>query len=341
MNEFLRQKNANDNWKVSLVSEIILSEDQVSTSFHHISGPLDSDFLKDGKLITDGVRDFSVRNAVLNVFQLSDYSKDELSMSFVSQSQTDILVALKIGEVFYVELEDEYEEIFVMKRYCFPSGIRNSGYGEYTFLFSEEQVNGKMIIITSSYRGESKRTDSRLPFFIGLKLFGRKAKDRRFPVWRSLLGQAVLEKLQKKWSYCLLHLAFSLESYIDSKLHKYFRDQHINKKAIEHIIRVTDKRHKLLILNGTLLYGQTEKEVNKLSELLNNFIFTIRNKLAHGRALPQEVTFEVVAKAMNITTQFIWDWGNIEDRELLLTYSRGVDPSTLIDKRLLEACQRV
>ncbi len=160
-------------------------------SYHYVDTPLDADFLKNGTLTTNGIYEFSVRDAVMGVFDLQVLKEPEFSWSFSSTSKLGVLAAIKIGETFDVAFDQEFEQVFHISKEHFPPGVPDSSYGEHAVHMTVDSVTNAGFRVVSSYEPRAKRTDSRLPFFFGFRVYGRGDGDQEFPVWRDLLAQSV------------------------------------------------------------------------------------------------------------------------------------------------------
>lgn len=309
-------------------------------AFHFIDYPLDESLLDNGAIVDSGLHEFTVRDAVIGVFDMPALENNEFSWSFTATSQIEVLTALRVGETFDVDFEVELDEAYYATRYHFPSGVPDSGYGEYAFHLSVDGLDGLGFRVVSAYEPQSKRTSSRLPFFLGFRVFGRAENDEEYPVWRKLLGQAVRETLFQRWQYSLLYTAFSLESFIDKRLADKLAVSAVGDAYIEHLLRVGEKRYELHALNmpeGRL----SNKQVNKTYERLNEHVFTPRNRLAHGTGKGEDITAEVAVQAIKTTVEHVWDWGDKTARSLLLP---RMQPSIagfegMIDDELVKSCQ--
>lgn len=316
------------------------TEPPYSFSFHYMDYPLDDSLLKDGATVDNNVYEFTVRDALIGVFDLPALESNEFSWSFSTTSQIDVLTALRVGETFDVDFEEELEDAYHATRYHVPPSVPDSGYGEYAFHLSVDGLDAQGLRVVSAYEPQSKRTNSRLPFFMGFRVFGRSSNDQEYPVWRDLLGQAVREALFQRWEYCLLHTAFSLESFIDNRMSDLLNASGVGDKYIEHVLQVGQKSYELHALNapdGKL----TKRKVNKAYERLNEHVFTPRNRLAHGKAKGSDVTAEMAVQAIKTAVRFVWDWGDKTARSLLFPQ---MQPSiavfeAMIDTELLKSCQ--
>lgn len=307
-------------------------------SFHYIDYPVDESLLKDGAIVDSGVYEFPLRDAVIGVFHLPALQDDEFSWSFSTTHQVEVLTALRVGETFDVDFEEQLKEAYHVTKHHFPSGAPNSGYGDYAIHLSIDGLNGQGFRVVSAYEPQSKRTDSRLPFFFGFRVFGKARNDEEYPIWRELLGQAVSEALFQRWQHSLLYTAFSLESFIDELLAEKISVSAVGDAYIEHVLRVGDKRYELHALNSPE-EKRTQKEVNKIHARLNEYIFTPRNRLAHGKAKGSDITAEIAVRAIKTTVEFMWDWDKMA-RSLLLPRMRVSEGfEAMIDDELLEACQ--
>ena len=74
--------------------------------FHYIDFPFESDIFEDGYKVNDGIYEFSLKDALIGVFDLQAFNDDEFCWSFATTDQTVVLAALKIGETFDVKLRN-------------------------------------------------------------------------------------------------------------------------------------------------------------------------------------------------------------------------------------------
>lgn len=199
-------------------------------------------------------------------------------------------------------------------------------------------MDGLGFRVVSAFEPQSKRTSSRLPFFVGFRIFGSAEYDEEYPVWRELLGQAVRETLFQRWQYSLLYTAFSLESFIDERMADKLDASSLSDAYIEHILRVGQKSYELHALNSPER-RLSKNQVNKSYEKLNEHVFTPRNRLAHGKKKGTDITAEMAVQAIKSTVEFVWDWGDKASRSLLLPRMSVAGFEAMIDAELLKSCQ--
>lgn len=306
-------------------------------AFHYEKCPVASSQLEDGATINDGTYEYAFRDAVLGVFDLAIFQDDEFSWSFSSPSQTDVLLAIKVGETIDVRFREEFERVDHVLKYHFPPGVPNSGYGQFPIHITVDSLTPQGFRIVSSYEPQSKKTDSRLPFFFGFRVFGRRHTVPDFPIWRELLSQAVRHTVSRRWDHALLSAAFSLESFIDNRLRRMLAVSDVGDSYINHLLQVADRRFELHALNNEA--GRlSQSAVNKLNEGLNRDVFSPRNNLAHGAILAADISQELVLKAIKKTVEFIWDWGP-SAREWLLVVVNASGINRLNDDVLLYSCE--
>lgn len=312
------------------------SEPPTGFSFHYVEAPVDQGLLVDGMFIDNGIYEFKVRDAVLGVFDLPAFQDDEFSWSFSSMSQLAVLAAVKIGETLDIEFDKTFDRVFhVTKRYL-SLGIPESGYGTFPIHLTIDSLNRKGFRVVSSYERESPKTDSRLPFLFGFRVYGRFEEDPEFPIWRELLAQAIRQVLFSRWDLGLLFTAFAVESFIDNLLSAKLSVADLGKDYTEHVLQVGDRRHELHALNHQGL-GLSKSQVNKKHERLNEQIFTPRNELAHGKTMGTKISTVKAVNAIKAAVEFIWDW-NPDARQLLLARMKPIRFEDLIDDDLLRAC---
>jgi hypothetical protein len=304
--------------------------------FHYVPWPVDPSLLVDAATIDTGTYTFKVKDAVVGVFELARWAHQEFCWSFSSNSQRDILAALRIGQTFDVRLDEPLEEAFYVLKYHFPSGVPNSGFGDYAVhLGVDSRPDGLRIV--SAFEPESKRTESRLPFFFGFRMFGTALGSEAAPVWRELLAAAVRQAAFQRWAHCVLYTAFSLESFIDRRLADQLQAANLGEDYIEHVLRIGERPAELSALN--LAEGQplSKSAVDKLAQRLNMDVFTPRNRVAHGRLAEGAISADQAVISLKTTVEFMWDWDR-KSRSLLLTPMRSSSLEAMIDSALLEAC---
>ena len=305
-------------------------------SFHYVAWPPEATLLQNGAEVDTGLYTFSIKEAVIGVFDLAMWENDEFCWSFASTTQRDILAALCIGQTFDVAFDEPLAEAYHIIQYHFPSGVPNTGYGEYAVHLATDPPRSDGFRIVTAFEPQSQRTTSRLPFFFGFRVFGTAIGSNSLPVWRDMLGHAVRQASNGGWSYCLLYAAFSLESFIDSKLADRLRVAQVGDDYIDHVLRVGDREAELSALNARE-QRLSKSAVRKLRDRLNHDVFTPRNRLAHGRAAESDISSQEAVTALKTTVEFIWDWDEAS-RPHLLTPMRSSSFDAMIDESFLRAC---
>jgi len=217
----------------------------------------------------------------------------------------------------------------------FPSGVSDSGYGEYAIHIATDALTPLGFRILSAYEPQSKRTNSRLPFFFGFRVFGRAKGDVEFPLWRELLGQALRQILFQRPGQALLYAAFSLESFIDHLLTNKLKGSGVGEVYTDHILRVAERKYELHALDRAP--GLSKGQIDRLYARLNESVFTPRNRLAHGKLKATEITTGMAIQAIKATAEFMWDW-SLDARPWLLPHLKPYRFEDLIDNELLLAC---
>ncbi len=301
--------------------------------FYYVDYPFPKDLFDDEKMINDGVYQFTVKDAVLGVYDLQAFKNDEFCWSFATTDQTLILAALKIGETFDVKIKRPFRRVLYISRSHFSPGVSDSGYGKFAVHLSNSELRNEWFRITTSYEPESEKTESRLPFFFGFRLFGFRRRDRR-PMWMKFLSDAVIFAQNDNWGTGLMHVAFSLESFIDMLLLRAYKPSKFPTAYEDHLLMVGEKRQELYgICHSKLNKNQT----NKLYDLLNNKIFTLRNSIAHGRKNSEDITSDEYVQGIKAAVEFIWDFDK-PSRPLLVPIMYPDNPSLLIDQVLIKDC---
>jgi hypothetical protein len=304
-----------------------------SFSFHYVDYPFIKDLFDDGKIINNGIYEFTVKDAVMGVYDLQAFENDEFCWSFATTDQTIILAALKIGETFDVKIKRPYKRILHISRYHFPPGVPDSGYGRFPIHITTDTPRNEWFRITTSYEPESQRTESRLPFFFGFRLFGFRRQDKR-PMWRKFLSDAVIFAQNGDWGTGLMHVAFSLESFIDMLLIRAYKPSKFPDIYEDHLLRVGERREEL---HALWHYKLGKKEINKLYDVLNKNIFTPRNNIAHGRKNSEDINSNEYVQSIKTAIEFIWDLDR-SSRKYLVPVMHLHDPSSLINQSLIKNC---
>jgi len=301
--------------------------------FHYVNYPFENDLFDDGKMIDDGIYEFTVKDGVLGVYDLQAFSNDEFCWSFATTDQTIILAALKIGETFDVKIKRPFRRVLHISRFHIPPNVPDSGYGKFPIHISNDAPRKEWFRISTSYEPGSERTESRLPFFFGFKLFGFRRQDKR-PMWRKFLSDAVIFAQNGDWGTGLMHVAFSLESFIDMLLLQAYKPSKFPEVYEDHLLKVGEKREELFALCHNKL---GRKEINRLYDLLNKNIFTIRNRIVHGRKNSEDITSDEYVQSIKTAVEFIWDLDK-SSRQHLVPVMQSHDPSLLIDQELIKNC---
>jgi hypothetical protein len=305
-------------------------------SFHYVEAPIETPLLEDGAMIDSGVYEFSVRDAVLAVFDLPVLQDNEFCWSFSSTHWVDVLAAVKVGEALDVVFDQPFGNAFHVAKYHFPSGVPDSGYGKYAVHLTIDSFRPEWFRVVSCFESQSERTDSRLPFFFGFRVYGRRATDPKYPIWRELLGDAIRQALYSRWQHALLYTAFALEAFIDQRLAERLRISGVADAYIDHVLQVADRRYELHALND-LGPNLSKSGLRKSSDRLNSDVFTPRNQIAHAKTLDGG-TPERFVRALKTTVAFIWDW-DATARGLLVPALPVNSVETMIDEQLLVDCQ--
>lgn len=305
-------------------------------SFHYLDQPFPRELLEDGATVDTGVYEFLVRDGVLAVFEQPFSSINEFCWSFSTTAQIDVLAALRVGETLDVEFDQQLLVAEHVIKSSFPCGQPDTDYGTYAFHAQVDNLSGLGFRIVSSFEPSSRQTSSRLPFFMGFRVFGRKQLDFELPLWREALGQAVREALLERWEHAVLFSAFALESFIDGQLAEHLSHAGLGEEYSEHVLRVTERKFELHALN-TVSKRLSPRAVNREYNQLNRAVFTPRNKLAHGVRRASEFTEAVAVEAIRSVVRFMWD-SNRTQRHLLLPEVPVHDVTMLIDEELRAAC---
>lgn len=309
------------------------SEPPRSFTFHYVDSPLPPVYLDDGAIVDTGIYRFLVRDGVLAVFDQPFSQINEFAWAFSTTIQTDVVAALKIGETLDVTLDAPLGSAEHVVRFHFPSGVAGSAYGEYGFRAQVDGLSAVGFQVVSSFESSSKTTKSRLPFFMGFRIFGRRIGADGRPLWREMLGQAVHEGLQQRWAQAILFSAFALESFMDSLLLARLDLTGMGRDYADHVLRVGEKKAELVGLNFVLQRLSSKSAVHREYETLNAAVFSPRNKMAHGQRRASEMTETDARAAIREVVRFIWDWDPTQ-RHLLLPEVPNHDIETLVDAKL-------
>jgi len=303
-----------------------------------VDAPLPPEKLIDGATLCNGVYEYTVRDAVLGVFEQPFFADLSLCLAFSNPPQIDVLAALRIGQTMDVLFNSKLDQAAHVTKFHFPSGVPSCGYGNYPFHVEIAGLNPNGFRIVSSFEPQGPSTDSRLPFFMGFRVFGRLEAQPQLPVWRDLLGQAVMEALLHRWDHALLFAAFAVEAHIDSSLGKTLISTGLGEEYRDHVLKVCDRSHELRAL-AQLNSKHSRQAANKRYDALNKKVFTLRNRLAHGAIRSTSVTETMASEAIREVVHFIWDWDQ-SSRHLLLIEMAINDIASLIDESIQTACQK-
>ena len=304
-----------------------------SFHFHYIDYPFSKGMFEDYHRINNGIYEFLLKDALIGVYDLHSFQDNEFCWSYATTDQTVILAALNIGETFDVKLKKPYKRILHISKYHFPPGVPNSGYSQYPIHVSVDEPRDNWFRITTSYEPGSTKSMSRLPFFFGFRLYGFRNEDKR-PIWRKFLSDAAIYVQSKDWGTALIHVAFALESFVDTILMSIFEKSDFGESYQNHLLRVGEKREEF----HALLHSRMRKrEINKLYEKVNDAIFKLRNNIAHGKESRESINSEQYITAIKIAVEIIWDLDK-GARKYLIPIMQPLDPSSLIDQQLIKNC---
>jgi hypothetical protein len=304
-----------------------------SFHFHYINYPFSKHIFEDGQKLNNGIYEFLLKDALIGVYDLQSFQDDEFCWSFATTDQAVILAALNIGETFDVKLKKPYKRILHISKYHFPPGVPNSGYGKYPIHVSVDEPRENGFRITTSYEPGSTKIMSRLPFFFGFRIYGFRNEDKR-PIWRKFLSDAATYAQSKDWGTALIHVAFALESFIDTILMSIFEKSDFGESYQSHLLRVGEKREEF----HALLHNRMNKtQINRLYEKVNGAIFKPRNNIAHGKENRESINSGQYITAIKTAVETIWDLDK-RAREYLIPIMQPLHPSSLIDQQLIKNC---
>lgn len=306
-------------------------------AFHYIDYPIDNDILEDNVLIDNGIYEFSMRDALIQTFDLQAFSNDEFCWSFATSDQLIVLTALDVGNSFDVKFDTRFEKVSYILKYHFPSGVENSGYGKYPIHVTVDSIRPDGFRVVSCYEPDSDRARSMLPFFFGFRVFGFRGRHDDIPIWRQFLSEAVIQALHKQWGIALIYTAFGLESFIDHKLIEALAPAKLSQDYIDHMLRVGEKRNEFYALFHSHM---SKKEINKYYDKVNASVFKPRNEIAHGIRNTNTVSQDQYIESIKCVISFIWDLDK-KSRMHLLPVMHQLSPESLIDNDIKESCKRI
>jgi hypothetical protein len=304
--------------------------------FYYIDYPFDMSVFQDGATLNNGVYSFSVRDAVLGIYDLQAFSDDEFCWSYATTHQTVVLAALKIGETFDVRFDDPFERILHISRSHFPPGVPESGYGKYAVHLSNDDPRNEGFRIITAFEPQSEKTESRLPFFFGFRVFGFKEGEVNWPTWRRFLAEATLYARRKYWGMALINVSFALESFIDVRLLEKLSKSDLPTVYEDHLLRVGEKREEFHVVWDGL---KSPKDINKYYNRINKGVFKIRNSIAHGRVSSESVSASEFVEAIKLAAEFVWDCDH-DSRPQLVPIMHLMAAEQLIDEEIQSACQK-
>lgn len=304
-----------------------------SFTFHYIDYPFRTGIFEDAFKINNGIYEFLFKDALIGVYDLQSFQDDEFCWSFATTDQTVVLAAFNVGETFDVKLKKPFKKILHISKYHFSPGVPNSGYGQFPIHVSVDEHRPDWFRITTAYEPGAKKSDSRLPFFFGFKIYGFRNEDNR-PIWRKFLSDAAIYAQSRDWGTALVHVAFALESFIDTKLMCIYKKSDLPDSYQNHLLRVGEKREEF---HALLHRRMTKNEINNLYEKTNKAIFQLRNNIAHGKASRESISPHQYVTGIKMAAEFIWDL-DMNARPQLVPIMHQLDPSSLIDQQLIKNC---
>ncbi|HLA37687.1 MAG TPA: hypothetical protein VJZ02_04385 [Candidatus Brocadiales bacterium] len=302
-------------------------------SFHYIDYPVDDSILEDKVLIDNGIYEFYVKDAIVQTFDLQTFSNDEFCWSFATTDQLIVLAALNVGNSFDVKFNSPFKQVSHILKYHFPSGVENSGYGEYPIHVTVDSIRPDGFRVVSCYEPGSARAQSRLAFFFGFRIFGFRQGQDDIPLWRQFLSEAVIHALHERWGIALICTAFGLESFIDQMLINALSPSELSQDYIDHILRVGEKRYEF-----HALFKKRKDNINKYYEEVNALVFKARNDIAHGKKNINTVTQNECITSVKTMVSFIWDCDK-KSRKYLLSVLHMQSPESLIDDDIKKSCK--
>lgn len=309
------------------------TESPHSFRFHYVDYPFRKDVFENDCKISDGIYEFLFKDALLGVYDLQSFQDDEFCWSFATTDQTIVIAALNVGETFDVKLKKPFKKILHISKYHFPPEVPNNEYGQFPIHVSVDQPQADWFRIVTAYEPGAKKSNSRLPFIFGFKIYGFRSENKR-PVWRKFLSDATIYAQSRDWGTALVHVAFALESFIDTRLLSILDKSDLGDSYQNHLLRVGEKREEFHALMHRV---KVKKDIKKIYEKINKAIFQLRNNIAHGKKSRESISPYQYVIAIKMAVEFIWDLDK-DSRSQLLPIMYQIDPSSLIDQQLIKNC---
>lgn len=331
---FYRQKELTELKAMLVVPQ--MSDYPTQFSFHYVA-ECDIEGVIEKGVVDNGICKFSIKDGVLGLFHTLYIGSSDYIRAFSSDKFIDIAAAIRIGEKLPIVFESEFKKVLGISKSMFPvKEYSKSYYGKLRYYVDESYINNSGFHVISSYEepfDDTNKTNKRL--FMGFRVYGMSTNNS--PVWRNTLSIAMQYFQNAEWHLSLLHTAIATESFLDITFGDLLGD--IDDGLKEHIIRVSEKKVKLHTINEKYLNEHFSKSnVNKTYNELNELIFKIRNKVAHGKVHYSEVTKDEAFQAILKSIDFIWDYG-IDSRKNLVTFYPMNSVEFMIDDEFVEACE--
>lgn len=307
-----------------------------SFRFHYIDHPFEKDVFENNFKLSDGIYEFSFKEALLGVYDLQSFQNNEFCWSFATTDQTVVLAALKVGEKFDVKLKKPFKKILKILKINFHLGHPYCRFGQSPIHVSIEQTHTDWFRIISAYEPGQKKGNSSNRFVSAFRIFGFRRKSR-LPVWRKFLSDATLYAQTKDWGTALIHVAFALESFIDTRLLHKLKRSDLGDKYQDHLLRIGEKRAEF---HSLMHKERSEKDINRLSDKINKTVFSLRNKIAHGYQTRESISSDQYVSAIKTTVEFMWDLDK-NSRPHLLPIMYFKEPDDLIDQNFTKNCSTI
>ncbi len=301
----------------------------------YISTPFPKKIFEDGYILKNGVYQRSLKDAVLDIYNLQSLKNDVFIWSFASTDQLFILAALRIGETFHLKLRYPFKKVSHISKTYSNWGMPIPDYGQYPFHVTVDNITGKSFDVITSWKAKKPRSQSRLPFIMCFQVFGFR-KSNKHPLWRRFLSDATIFAQKSEWGIALLHIAFALESFIDSQFSQKLKKIDLGTGFNRYLANTRGKKEKThLLLHQSFAFSKIE-ELFK-NKLLGE-VFSIRNDIAHGKITHDSITSMQYINALKTAVEFIWD-SDKKSRHLLIPIWHHMDGNQLIDDKLFNDCQ--
>ncbi|QDT36215.1 hypothetical protein [Stratiformator vulcanicus] len=302
--------------------------------------------LSGDETLSDGIYSFTLRDAVVETYEVRSLSLPGFEDHYIASCQRNVLAAIKVGEPLDIIFDDPLESPTSIQKHHFPARnpnapnarVRESGYGQFPIRIEALSLSDRGFSIISCFEDHYRTTTSRLPFFFGFAVAGTSTTEAQWPMWRTLLKRAMHEASRQRYAMAVLHATFAVESFIDETISQLLEVASLTEKFCEEIIVSTRLIAKIGQLINSVDRHYSQNQISRVQRKLQNHLFSPRNRIAHGRIDPHQISQSMATQAVKTAVEFVWDWSGEDGRRLLIPWSFETNFAAMIDAQLINAC---